>query len=80
MARFTANLLRKVIVIQARPLDERCYIDYCKPSDHNLRYLHPLGTGTSMLAHHGILLLDARPEFRHHVLEVLRQPPEKSLI
>jgi magnesium chelatase family protein len=31
-------------------------------------------------AHHGMLWLDDRPEFRRHVLEVLRQPLEKSLI
>jgi Magnesium chelatase, subunit ChlI len=31
-------------------------------------------------AHHGVLLLDARPECTRHVLEVLRQPLEESLI
>jgi magnesium chelatase family protein len=31
-------------------------------------------------AHHGMLVLDALPECRRHVLEVLRQPLEKSLI
>jgi magnesium chelatase family protein len=36
--------------------------------------------GDVSLAHHGMLLLDARPEFRRHVLEVLRQPLEKSII
>jgi len=32
------------------------------------------------LAHNGVLFLDARPECRHPVLEVLRQPLEESLI
>jgi magnesium chelatase family protein len=58
----------------------------CRAPPHPIADVGLIGGGQVPLpgevsrAHHRILFLDERPEFHRHVLEVLRQPVEKSLI
>jgi len=58
----------------------------CRAPHHPIADVGLIGGGQVPLpgevspAHHGILVLDERPEFRRHVLEVLRQPLEESVI
>jgi magnesium chelatase family protein len=57
----------------------------CRAPHHTIADVGRIGggqvprPGDVSLAHHGILLFDARPECRRHILEVLRQPLEESV-
>ena len=58
----------------------------CRAPPHTISAVGLIGgghlprPGEVSRAHHGVLCLDVRPEFRRHVLEVLRQPLEESVI
>jgi magnesium chelatase family protein len=58
----------------------------CRAPHHPISDVGRIGGGQVPMpgevsrAHHGILCLDALPACRRHVLEVLRQPLEESVI
>jgi magnesium chelatase family protein len=58
----------------------------CRAPHHTISDVGLIGGGQVpmpcdvSLAHHGMLVLDELPACRRHVLEVLRQPLEESLI
>jgi magnesium chelatase family protein len=57
-----------------------------RPSHHTISDVGMIGgghvpmLGEVWLAYNGMLFLDELPEFRRHVLEVLRQPLEDDVI
>jgi magnesium chelatase family protein len=58
----------------------------CRAPHHTISEVGLIGggqvptPGEVSLARHGVRFLDELPEFRRHVLEVLRQPLEESVI
>jgi magnesium chelatase family protein len=67
---------RRTAVVTTRP---------CRAPHHTIADVGLIGggqipmPGEVSLAHHGVRCLDEPPEFKRHVLEVLRQPLEDSV-
>jgi magnesium chelatase family protein len=77
VAGFTGRTGDRPAVVTTRP---------CRPPHHTISDVGWIGggevplPGEVSLAHHGILFLDELPDFRRHVLEVLRQPLEEGVL
>jgi magnesium chelatase family protein len=75
--RVTGRTGARTAVVTTRP---------CRAPHHTISDVGLIGggqvplPGEVSLAHHGMLFLDELPEFRRHVLEVLRQPLEESIL
>jgi len=66
----------RTAVVTTRP----CRASHRTISDEGRSYGgHLPRPGAGSRAHHGVHCLDARPQCRRHVLEVLRQPLEESV-